>query len=138
MRVLFDTNVVLDVMLDREPFAADAVQLFSRVEAGELSGWICATTVTTIHYLATKVIGAVQAKEEMNKLLSLFEVAAVNRGVLESALGLPFADFEDAVIHEAARHVAVEGIITRDNKGFQRAVLPVYSPTELLSALESR
>jgi predicted nucleic acid-binding protein len=138
LRVLFDTNVVLDVMLDRKPFAEDAVRLFSQVEGGSLSGWICATTVTTIHYLATKVIGADRANEAMRQLLSLFEVAAVNRGVLESALQLPFADFQDAVIHEAARHVALEGIITRDHAGFQRAFLPVYSPKELLSALDSQ
>ena len=57
MKILFDTNVVLDVMLDREPFSESACQLFSIVEQGEAVGFISATTVTTIHYLASKVLG---------------------------------------------------------------------------------
>ncbi len=135
MKVLFDTNVVLDLLLDREPFSAMAVDLFSRVEGGTLSGWICATTVTTIHYLATKVVGAARSEGEIAKLLSLFDVAPVTRGVLESALELHFSDYEDAVIHEAARHVAVDAIVTRDAAGFRGASVPVYSPVELVAVL---
>jgi len=130
MKVLFDTNVVLDVLLDREPFAPVALRLFSKVEGGEIGGWICATTVTTIHYLASKEIGAVGARGAVDTLLSLFDVAPVNRVVLESALASGFDDFEDGVIHEAARHVAADAIVTRDARGFERATLRVYSPTE--------
>jgi len=109
--------------------------LFSRVERGVLSGWICATTVTTIHYLATKVVGVARSEDELGKLLSLFEVAPVTRGVLESAIRLHFVDFEDGVIHEAACHVAVDAIVSRDATGFRGASLPVYSPVELVAVL---
>ena len=57
MNILFDTNVVLDVLLDRKPFSAPASVIFSWVEAGEFIGFLGATTVTTIFYLATKVVG---------------------------------------------------------------------------------
>jgi len=57
MKILFDTNVILDVLLDREPFANEAALLMSMVEQAEITGFICATTVTTIHYLATKALG---------------------------------------------------------------------------------
>jgi len=137
MKVLFDTNVVLDVLLDREPFAPVSMRLFSKVEAGEIGGWICATTVTTIHYLASKEIGAVRARGAVETLLSLFEVASVNRVVLESALRSGFDDFEDAVIHEAARHVVADAIITRDVHGFERATLRVYAPMEFEKALSA-
>jgi predicted nucleic acid-binding protein len=138
LKILFDTNVVLDVLLDREPFSTTAAHLFSRVEKGELSGHLCATTITTIHYLTNEVLGTRKADEHISKLLSLFEVAAVNRPVLEEALKSKFPDFEDAVIYEAARYAGVHGLVTRDMQGFKRAKIPVYSPEELTGIIERR
>ena len=57
MNVLFDTNVILDLLLEREPFVRDAQALVSRVERGEIVGLLCATTVTTLHYLLCKSLG---------------------------------------------------------------------------------
>jgi predicted nucleic acid-binding protein len=138
LRILFDTNIVLDVLLDREPFSSAAAKLFSKVESGEISGYVCATTITTIHYLARKVIGADSAIEEINKLLKLFEVAPVNRAVLDSALSSDFQDFEDAVLHESATYREAQGIVTRDLAGFKGSKINVYSPEELLLLLESK
>ncbi|MBM4329556.1 MAG: PIN domain-containing protein [Deltaproteobacteria bacterium] len=136
MKVIFDTNVVLDVLLDREPFATSAALLFSKVERGELFGCLCATTITTIHYLVYKALGIRQARKHVGSLLSLFEIAPVNRAVLEGALKSDFEDFEDAVIHEASIHAGVQALVTRDVNGFRPATIPVYSPDELMSALE--
>ena len=138
MRLLFDTNVILDVLLDREPFSTTAAQLFSQVETGDLSGYICATTVTTVHYLASKAAGPVRAKKEIMKLLALFEIAPVNRPVLEAALTSHFVDFEDAVVHEAAIQVGAQGIVTRDIPGFKQAKIHIYSPEELSGMLRVR
>lgn len=137
MTVLIDTNVVLDVLLDRPPFVEPAVRLFSLVEAGALSGALCATTVTTIHYLAAKAVGAARAEAGVRQLLELFEVAPVTRGVLEGALALGFGDFEDAVFHEAARGLGAAAIATRNKADFRRASLPVYAPDELLTLLSA-
>ena len=138
MRILFDTNVVLDVLLDREPFSSTSAKLFSKVESGEIAGYVCATTITTIHYLARKVIGVDSAMEEIVKLMQLFEVAPVNRAVLDSAILSGFTDFEDAVVHESATYKEVQGIVTRDLNGFKKSKIQVYSPEELLLMLESK
>ncbi len=138
MRILFDTNVILDVLLDREPFSSKAAKLFSLVESGELSGIICATTITTLHYLARKVVGTESATKEITKLMTLFEVATVNRSVLDAALSSGFNDFEDAVVHEAALYQGAQGIVTRDLTGFKKSKINVYSPEELLLMLESK
>lgn len=126
---------MLDLLLDREPFAEPASSLFSRVEAGEIAGCLCATTITTVHYLASKAVGRKQAQVAIRKLLSIFEVAPVDRTALETALESGLADFEDAVLHEAARQAGAEAIVTRDPADFKRAALPVYSPRELQQAL---
>ena len=137
MNILVDTNVVLDVMLDRQPFVENAAALLSKVESGEVNGFLCATTITTVHYLATKVVGAKQAQKEIEKLFTLFDIAPVNRSVLEKALKSKFTDYEDAVLHEAAYLVEAKAIITRDIKGFKKATIPVYEPDEFLKVLSA-
>ncbi len=138
MRILFDTNVILDVLLDREPFSTTAAKLFSKVETGEITGYVCATTITTIHYLARKVIGTGSAMEEINKLMTLFEIAPVNRAVLDAAILSEFKDFEDAVVHESGVYKETQGIVTRDLDGFKKSKINIYLPDELLQMLESK
>lgn len=135
MKILLDTNIVLDLLMDRMPFADAAAELFSKVEDGTIMGYLCGTTITTIYYLAAKEVGAPRAQEEIKKMLGLFEVAPVNRHVLESALVTDFNDFEDAVIHEAACHVGAEAIITRNKKNFIKSRIPVYSAEEMVKLL---
>lgn len=136
MKVLFDTNVVLDALLDRDPWAEAAVVLFARVESGELVGHLGATTLTTVYYIASRNAGADAADRMMRDLLRLFEVAPVNRVVLEGALVSGFADFEDAVLHEAGKAVGTDALTTRDPKGFSKSTLRVYAPDALVAALE--
>lgn len=134
MRVLFDTNVILDVLLDREPHADVATRLLSLVDQGRLEGVVCATTMTTIHYLASKAVGDEAAARYITELLDMFSVAAVDGDVLDSALALGFPDFEDAVLHEAASASGALAIVTRNEKDFAAASLPIFDPHELLAA----
>lgn len=131
MRVLFDTNVVLDVLLARAPHAAPATALFDLAARKALDGWVGATTLTTIFYLVAKVRGNAEASRHVRTLLEIFEVAPVTRSVLGEALQLGFDDYEDAVLHAAARQVGATMIVTRDPVGFARASLRVYGPAEL-------
>lgn len=131
MRVLFDTNVVLDLLLDRKPFSVDAARCLSMVESGRIEGLLCATTVTTLHYLIRKSVGNRNALDSITLLLSLFEIAPVNKTVLESALRLPFKDFEDAVLHEAARYSNADVIVTRNTSDYKNSLIPVQLPCDL-------
>lgn len=137
MKVLFDTNIILDVLLDRKPFSEHALYLMSKVERSEINGFLCATTVTTIHYLLSKNLDKEKAITSINSIMSLFEIASVNRLVIENALKSKFTDFEDSVLHESARHAGAEYIITRNIKDFKKSQIPVFSPSEFLSILET-
>jgi predicted nucleic acid-binding protein len=135
VRVLFDTTVVLDHLLEREPHADAAERLLGLVDTGRLEGVICSTTATTIHHLAAKAVGAAAAMGYLRELLAIFDVASVDREVLRAALDLGFPDFEDAVLHEAARDAGAAAIVTRNGRDFARSVIPVFSPNELLAAV---
>ena len=137
MKIAFDTNVLLDILCDRAPFAEPASRILAMVETGALAGCVCATSITTIFYLARKTIGVAAARKQVRLLLTLLEVLPVNRRVLETALTSPLSDFEDAVITEAAYQSTVDAIVTRNEKDFKKSRVPVYSPQALLAALGS-
>ncbi len=133
MKVLFDTNVILDVLLAREPHVAVAARLLNLVDTRSIEGVICATTVTTIHYLATKAVGPRKARKHLSALLTMFAVAAVDGKVVADALDLGFPDFEYAVLHQAARAAGCDAIITRNTRDFAKATISVFTPVELLA-----
>lgn len=137
MKVLFDTNVVLDLLIDRAPHAEAAARLFAAVERGIIGGCLGATTLTTIHYLSAKTLGREQARQAVADLLTLFEIAPITRPVLEAALTGNFDDFEDSVIHQAACQSGAQAIVTRNGKDFRGAELPVYAPEEMLKVLRA-
>ena len=138
MKILFDTNVVLDVLLKREPFAADAVNLFAAVENKRIQGYLCAITITTIEYLCTKGIGKNSARQAIKALLELFVIAEVNQKILCTAIDSGFADFEDAVLCQAGVYSGVDGVVTRNSKDFRLAEIPIYTPTELYESIQNR
>ncbi len=135
MRLLFDTNVLLDVLLKRQPHAVVAAQLLSKADVGALDGVVCADALTTVDYVAAKVIGPRASRRMLDELLRICSVAPVDRAVLERALRLDLPDFENALVHEAARAAGAEAIVTRDTEGFSRGSIPALHPLELLSTL---
>ncbi len=136
MRVLFDTNVLLDALLAREPFVANAASLLEAVEAGRFEGFMSATTVTDVHYLVERQTKSAEiAITAMTRLLKLIEVCPVDRGVLEQAIALEFADFEDALQVACAISLGLEAIVTRDMGGFAGSPVLVLSPGELKDLL---
>jgi predicted nucleic acid-binding protein len=137
MKVLFDTNVILDVFLQREPFFDDSSKVLGFAEQDKIEGWVCGTTVTTIHYLLAKALTRKKAEEHLRELLKIFHVSSVNRVVLENALTGTFKDYEDGVIYHSALHANLEAIFTRNQKDFKESNLPVYSPEEFLKAVDS-
>jgi predicted nucleic acid-binding protein len=136
LKLLFDTNVVLDVMLARQPHALQSAKVVAAAETGLIEGSLCATTITTIHYLAAKAVGAPTAVRQITQLLKIFQVASVTGPVLHAALSARMSDFEDAVLIEAARSIGVDGIITRNPKDFSTANLAIYSPSDVLTMLK--
>jgi predicted nucleic acid-binding protein len=133
LRVIVDTNVVLDVLLEREPFVRAAVGVFCLVEESRVDGFLCATTITTTDYLLTQSLPTSKARDALRKLTTLFEIATVNRPVIERALDSKIIDFEDAVLVEAGQLAGLDAVITRNTKDFAGSVLKVFDPDEFLS-----
>ena len=136
MKILFDTNVILDLLLSRKPFCTSAIYLVSEVELCHIEGYLFPTTITTISYLVGKVKGLKETKIIINHLLNIFQTSPMNKSVLETALDCMITDYEDAVIHESASQIELDGIVTRDLKDFKNSSIKVYDPQELVSILK--
>jgi predicted nucleic acid-binding protein len=137
VRVLIDTNIVLDFLLQREPFFQDAEQLFEAINANHVIGYMTATTLTDIFYIARKHTSSVEsARQAVSETLAAMSICPVNRAVLEAAFNSGWGDFEDAVQLFAAIAQGLDAITTRDVKGFLSAPLPVLSVPALLGQLE--
>ena len=135
-RILLDVNVVLDVLADRKPFAEEATALFGMIETGAVHGFIAAHTVTTLHYLLAQHLGKARTRRVLMDLLQLLRVVEVDEDRLRHALGLNWADFEDAVQAACAEKAEVDYLVTRDKKGFKKSAVRPVTPSELLALIQ--
>jgi predicted nucleic acid-binding protein len=128
VRVLIDTNVILDVWLARQPFLPDSARILSAAEKQKISGIICPTTVMTLHYLVKKHRGEAKARELLKDLLRICSVGTFRRSEIDDALGSKIKDFEDAVIEAVALRTGSEIIATRNTEDFKGSRVPAREP----------
>jgi predicted nucleic acid-binding protein len=135
MRVLLDTDVVLDYLLEREPFAQTAGKLFELSAQGAFAAYISGVTPINVFYIGRKVMERDNLKRALNDLLLAVRVCPINHHVLHQALTLPFVDYEDAVQHASATASRLDALVTRILGDYQNATVPVFSPTDFLNQL---
>ena len=135
IKALFDLNIILDVLQQREPFYEISAQLLASAEIGKINGFIAPHSLTTLFYLIEKDQSAAHAKVIITGLLQVLEVATIDQSTIEQALSLPYRDFEDAVQMMAAVQCKAEYLVTRNVKDFQPAPLSVIQPSELLALI---
>jgi len=136
LRALIDTNVLIDLLAAREPFAAEAAAVWTSVENRRITGLVSADEVTTVFYVLQRIRDMTFARRGVQMVIKLFEIVPVDRDTLVQAAESPIADFEDAVQYYAALAAGADCIVTRDAKGFKQADLRVLSPARLLDQID--
>jgi predicted nucleic acid-binding protein len=133
MNVLIDTNVLLDIMLEREPFVGPAEQVFEAAKHAPIDLFMSATTVTDLYYIARKEKGHEQTLVLIEDLLQCVEVVSVSKAVILHALHSGLPDFEDAVQEGTAKQANISIIVTRNGADFKKSDLDVYPPQEFVA-----
>jgi predicted nucleic acid-binding protein len=136
IQVLFDVNIILDVLQEREAFYDFSARLLALAETGRIQGWLAAHSVTTLFYLVAKDRSSDQARVTLTSLLQFLKVAPVDQSTIEQALNLPYRDFEDAVQMMSALQIRADYLLSRNVKDYQPAPLEVIQPVELLAILQ--
>jgi predicted nucleic acid-binding protein len=136
-KLLLDVNIVLDVLLDREPHARAAAAVWRAVESRQVEGFLSAHAITTVHYFVARQFGQKRAAEVISTMLGVFEVAAVSGRTLREAVLLQCPDFEDAVAAAAAHQGGCDFIVTRDLRGFNNSPVRVLAPEAAAALLDA-
>lgn len=136
MKILIDTNIVLDVMLKREPFYRMAVEILGLSKRDDVKEYISASAVTDIYYIAYRQTRDNSAVRKLLKeLLKVVSIAGVSGQEIQNALELEWNDFEDSVQYSVALLKEMDGIVTRNSSDYEGAQIKVWKPEELLSEL---
>jgi predicted nucleic acid-binding protein len=131
-RVLFDTKIILDVVLNRIPHYDASSKLFELIDLEIIEAFISGSSVTDIYYIARKEIGAEIVKRFLLELIDVVPVISVDQSIVLNALHSELKDFEDAVQVYSAGAYGIEFIITRNKKDFIGIELTVLTPNEAL------
>ena len=135
MKILIDINVILDVALAREPWAADSARLLDAAERKKIAGFVAGHTITTAYYIVARNAGARKAATAVTDLMRFLKVAPIEAADFAQALVLGMPDFEDAVQAAAAAKIGADYVATRNEKDFKRSPIKGRSPAELLTLI---
>jgi predicted nucleic acid-binding protein len=131
--VLFDSDILLDVLAQRQPFFVASVQALNTVTQPQVQGYVSGHAVTNIFYILRRQVGNAAAQELLSRLLQHLCIASVTDEVIRAALQSSMTDFEDAVTSEAANAVGVQVIVTRNTSDFDASSIPAVLPEEFLT-----
>ena len=133
MKIFIDTNVLIDVLCERESFYDDAAAIWSLAEHGRVTAFIAAVSVTNIYYIVRRLGDHRKAMKAVILLRDIFSLATCDEQILNQAMDAKLPDFEDAVQYFSAIHAEAEIIITRNVKHFPKAGIPAVTPAEFLT-----
>ena len=137
MKNLFlDTNIILDLLGERDPFYSSAAQIATLADKGQISMVASALSFSTVHYLQSRIESDIVVREKLSKFKIICEVSDLRDKVIDKGLISKFSDFEDALQYHCALQASCDLIITRNGKDFKKASLPIMTPTEYLNSLK--
>ena len=135
MKILIDTNVILDVLCNRKEFVDGSLKVFKYCEANQITGCISALSVPNIVYIMRKELDGEKVKEILTTLTSLFTVIDLRESDLTKAADMDFSDYEDALQSVCATRAKVNYIVTRNIKDFKNSTVPAIKPSELFDRI---
>ena len=135
MKILIDTNIIIDVLANREGFAEHAAQLFRLCEVGRVQGHVYALSIANIVYIMRKELDHSKIEEIIEKIDAIFTIVDMKADDLKKAMALPFDDYEDALQSVCASRIKADYIVTRNLKDFKNSKILAIKPAELLERI---
>jgi len=137
MKILIDTNVVLDVLIQRMPFFVDSELVLLASEQEIVSGYVSASAITDIYYITNKYLKSNDVTQELlrNHLIGTVRIASVDGDVIIEALNAKWDDFEDCVQYETGKRIAVDYIVTRNTQDYANGSIKAITPKDFLDVI---
>ncbi|HBL10673.1 MAG TPA: PIN domain nuclease [Cyanobacteria bacterium UBA11162] len=135
MKVLIDTNIILDFALERQPFYSDSEQVFILAQHRQIEAYVSASTFGDLFYIIRKARGRDWTLQFLNRLATFCQIATVDRSVISMALSANFKDFEDAIQYSTAIVNQLDSIVTRNPEDFPAVTPRILTPEQLIQEL---
>ncbi len=135
MKILIDTNIIIDNALEREPFWNASEQVLSLIEQGTIVGYISASTFSDLYYIIRKARGRDWTLTYLNQLITFCQIATVNQAAITMAFTTNFKDFEDSIQYSTAVVNQLDAIITRNPQDFPIVTPRIITPDQLIEEL---
>lgn len=135
MKILIDTNVILDVLCNRKDFVDDSSKVFKLCEVKKLTGYISALSIPNIVYIMRRELDEERTREVIEKLSLVFNIVDLKSDDLKKATTLDFSDYEDAIQSQQAMRIKADYIVTRNLKDYKNSKIMAIKPTELLERI---
>ena len=135
MKVLIDTNVIVDVALEREPFYAESDRILTLAEEAQIQGYVSASTFSDLYYIIRRDKGRDWTLEFLRQLATFCQVATVDNSVISIALTCNFKDFEVAIQYSTAVINLIDAIVTRNPRDFPVNIPRIVTPNQLIQEL---
>jgi len=134
--IFMDTNIVIDFLANRQPFAMDAAQIFDLAVNGKVKIFIAAVSYNNIYYILRQSMTGNATLKLLEELAAITEIADVTDSVIRQSLKTDFKDYEDAIQYHTALSIPhLDFIVTRNTKDFKKSKLAILNPTEALASL---
>ena len=135
-RIFLDTDVVMDFLTKRQPFAVEAMKLMEYSNRKELELCISSLSLSNIHYLISRIENKSKAREKIKGILKLVDILSIHKSTTEKAAYSEFKDFEDAIQNFCAEENGIKSIITRNVKDYSKSTLSIQTPKEFIREFE--
>ncbi len=136
--IFLDTNVIIDFLADRRPFSLTAAEIFNASLSGNVKIYISSVSYNNIYYILRQSLSHNQTKKLLEELSEMTEIVDVTKAIIKKSLKSEFRDFEDAIQYNCALTInKIDFIVTRDSKDFKKSSLPVMTPQEAISIINS-
>ena len=137
MVVLIDTNVVVDVLMHREPYVKEAQEILEKCAYGEITGYLAAHSIPNLYYILRKSYSQQERRKFVKDLCGIFRISELDgKKLVSAAENENFLDFEDGLQEECAVDAVADYIVTRNLRDFSSSRVSVISPSELLEMLK--
>ncbi|MEG4502441.1 PIN domain-containing protein [Microcoleus sp. F6_B4] len=135
MKILIDTNIIVDVALEREPFYAESDRILTFVEEAQIKGYISASSFSDLYYIIRRDRGRDWTLDFLRQLATFCQVATVDNSVISMTLTCNFKDFEDAIQYSTAAINLIDAIVTRNPRDFPVTTPRIVTPIQLIQEL---
>jgi predicted nucleic acid-binding protein len=137
-KLFLDTNVILDLLGEREPFYESIAKIASLADKGKIKLTVSTLSYSTVFYLLSKYEDKEEVKEKLRKFKVLSDTSDLTEKIIDKALSSNFLDFEDALQYHCALEMDCNILITRNGKDFKESEIPIMTPDEYLNSIKNK